>query len=149
MLILPPRAGDETWLALKAMYGLRQSRKAWGDHRDAVVAKIDWFEEGTRMFFQPLSTDPNVWKIMAEGICFEDEDRGLMLVYVDDLMILGPTSTVRECLRRIASGGLPVSGRRASQSGSTPGPLLGFWHLSGTKGLCERLDAEEHGGECS
>ena len=110
VLISPPRAlirmgyaaGDETWLAVKAMYGLRQSPKAWGDHRDAVVAKMEWFEEGTRMFFQPLSTDPNVWKIMAEGICFEDEERGLMLVYVDDLMILGPTSTVRECLKRIA-----------------------------------------------
>ena len=110
VLISPPRAlirlgyasPDEVWFAEKAMYGLRQSPKAWGVHRDAVVAKMEWHEGGTRMFFQPLSTDPNVWRIVAEGKCFLDEERGIMLVYVDDLMILGPEQTVRECLKRIS-----------------------------------------------
>ena len=31
---------DEAWLVKKALYGLRESPKAWGDYRDCVLAKI-------------------------------------------------------------------------------------------------------------
>ena len=53
------------------------------------------------MSFCPLVTDPNVWKIVASGDGL-NEEWGLMLVYVDDLMILGPRKTVQRCLDRIA-----------------------------------------------
>ena len=110
VLISPPRLlvrlgfarPDETWLAVKAMYGLRQSPKAWSDYRDSVVAQMQWEEDGLQMSFVPLLTDPNVWKIMASGEGFYDEERGLMLVYVDELMLLGPERTVRKCLERIS-----------------------------------------------
>ena len=110
VLISPPRLlirlgyarQDETWLAIKAMYGLRQSPKAWSDYRDSVVAQMEWEDEGRTMSFCPLVTDPNVWKITASGDGLIDEARGLMLVYVDDLLILGPRELVQRCLQRIS-----------------------------------------------
>ena len=110
VLIAPPRIlirlgfarPDEVWLAVKAMYGLRQSPKAWSDYRDSVVAQMQWEDQGREMSFCPLVTDPNVWKIVASGDGLNDEEWGLMLVYVDDLMILGPRKTVQRCLDRIA-----------------------------------------------
>ena len=39
------KAGD-SWMALKAMYGLRQSPKVWGDHRDSILREIVWSREG-------------------------------------------------------------------------------------------------------
>ena len=110
VLIAPPRLlirlgyarSDETWMAIKAMYGLRQSPKAWGDYRDAVISRMEWLDEGVVMVFQALVTDPNVWKIVAITEEVTEDVRGIMLVYVDDLMILGRRVTVESCLRRIA-----------------------------------------------
>ena len=110
VLISPPRLlirlgfakPDETWVAVKAMYGLRQSPKAWSDYRDMVMAKMEWEEDGRQMSFSPLVTDPNVWKILASGDGLSDEEWGLVLVYVDDLMVLGLERTVRRCLERVS-----------------------------------------------
>ena len=84
----------EFYLAQKAMYGLRQSPRCWGLHRDSVLRKMK-SKEGHR--FVQADAEPNLWSIMkGQGI---DDDRdewlvGFLLVYVDDLMVASdPTTT--------------------------------------------------------
>ena len=40
----------EWWMALKAMHGLRQSPKVWGDHRDCQMRKMEWDVEGGKFW---------------------------------------------------------------------------------------------------
>ena len=56
---------NECWMALKAMYGLRQSPKTWGDYRDSTLSTVSWTEE-EEVEFRPLISDPNVWKIIVK-----------------------------------------------------------------------------------
>ncbi|CAL1130775.1 unnamed protein product [Cladocopium goreaui] len=77
---------EDWWVAVKAVYGLRQSPKAWGDHRALVQS----------------TTDPNVWKIVKRSGGLDEEMEGLCVVYVDDLMVLSQEHIVKECLERIS-----------------------------------------------
>lgn len=66
-------------------------------------------EEEERLQLEQMNADPNVWKITkkreegGEGV-FKQEPtlRGAILVYVDDLMILGSAPVVKACIDRIA-----------------------------------------------
>ena len=51
--------------------------------------------------FRPLVSDPNVWKIVIRSDELEEEMKGVMLVYVDDLLILGEEGVVQGSLKRI------------------------------------------------
>ena len=81
-------AADEIWLALRAIYGLRQSPKTWSDHRDVVLSGMQWQLGNHTAVFEQLVTDPNVWKIVTHMETGEERLHGVMIVYVDDLMIL-------------------------------------------------------------
>ena len=109
VLITPPRllvklgyvSSSVQWMAVKAMYGLRQSPRAWGDFRDATLAKMTWQVEDDLIAFQPLVSDPNVWRIVKVTDDLEQTTLGLMLVYVDDLMLLGKLRLLQEALERV------------------------------------------------
>ena len=109
VLIAPPRllvklgytGVQEYWMALKAMYGLRQSPRTWGDHRDGVFQEAKWEWDGRKMIFEPMVSDPNVWQLIDTSCELGREISGLMLVYVDDLLILGPRALVQSALARI------------------------------------------------
>ena len=92
---------NECWMALKAMYGLRQSPKTWGDYRDATLGEASWMNGQEEVVFRPLVSDPNVWKIVVRSDELEEEMKGVMLVYVDDLLILGEEGVVQGSLKRI------------------------------------------------
>ena len=84
----------EFYLAQKAMYGLRQSPRCWGLHRDGVLRKMK-SKEGHR--FVQAEAEPNLWSIMKGQGNDDDRDEwlvGFLLVYVDDLMVASdPTTT--------------------------------------------------------
>ena len=72
---------DEVWIAEKAMYGLRQSPRSWSIYRDITLQEMSI--EGLRL--RQTTSEPNLWVV-------EDLDQkmvGLILVYVDDLLISG------------------------------------------------------------
>ena len=72
---------DEVWIAEKAMYGLRQSPRSWSIYRDTTLQEMSI--EGLRL--RQTTSEPNLWVV-------EDLDQkmvGLILVYVDDLLISG------------------------------------------------------------
>ena len=88
-------ASNVYWIARKAVYGLRQSPKQWGLHRDDEVKKMR-FRVGKKVLKAIQSSiDVAVW-ILVEDID-EDFDHkrstyGYMLTYVDDFLMVGPTN---------------------------------------------------------
>ena len=110
VLIAPPRIlirlgyakEGEYWTAIRAMYGLRQSPRAWGLHRDLMFEEMEWEADEKLMVFKAADTDPNVWKLVEAEEGITPETRGLMLVYVDDLLILGEKALVQATLQRVA-----------------------------------------------
>ena len=109
VLIKPPpllvklkyvKEGD-WWLALKAMYGLRQSPKVWGDHRDSILQGFEWKSgKKCRRLEQALS-EPNMWKVMEEQGEVAPTLKGLVMMYVDDALILGGAEVVKEVVEKM------------------------------------------------
>jgi hypothetical protein len=93
---------EDWWVAVKAVYGLRQSPKAWGDHRDSKMSMMEWGCQGGIRALVQSTTDPNVWKIVKRSGGLDEEMEGLCVVYVDDLMVLSQEHIVKECLERIS-----------------------------------------------
>ena len=50
---------------------------------------------------EPTISEPNLWRILKRGGEGLDDQVGLMIVYVDDLLVLGKEDLVSSCLRRI------------------------------------------------
>ena len=75
----------ELWWVERAVYGLRQSPRWWGEHRDAVLAEAEWESSnfGTLRMKQS-EVEGNLWKIVTKS----DETVGFIIVYVDDMMFL-------------------------------------------------------------
>ena len=72
---------DEVWIAEKAMYGLRQSPRSWSLHRDSTLVNL--VIPGLKL--RQTASEQNLWAI-------EDDEYqlvGLILVYVDDMLICG------------------------------------------------------------
>ena len=88
------------WLALKAMYGLRQSPKVWGDHRDQVLRNMEWHLSGKRIWMEQTAAEPNLWKLVSEEDSLIPTQRGLAIVYVDDVLILGEKKIVESVIQR-------------------------------------------------
>ena len=91
------------WKALMAMYGLRQSPKTWGDHRDECFHEMTWKIGKEEFYFESMTSEPNLWKIMQKENVSQDIQKGLMLVYVDDLLVLSKEEVVRGAIQTISS----------------------------------------------
>ena len=89
----------EFYSAQKAMYGLRQSPRCWGLHRDSVLRKMR-SKEGHR--FVQADAEPNLWSIMKGQGTDDDRDEwlvGFLLVYVDDLMVASDPATTHTIIQ--------------------------------------------------
>ena len=73
---------DEKWLAVKAIYGLRQAPREWDEHFAEVMAELESFK------FMRLVSEPSVW--------FEHALNIIVVKYVDDLMVAGPGACVEQ-----------------------------------------------------
>ena len=91
------------WKALMAMYGLRQSPRTWSDHRDECFLAMTWKVEQEEFYFEPMTSEPNLWKVMKKEEIEQDVQTGLMLVYVDDLLVLSEERIVRSVIETISS----------------------------------------------
>ena len=96
ILLRPPRileqmqitSEGELWLIERAVYGLRQSPKWWGDFRDNTLRTSSWSGDKGPTRFVQSTVEGNVWKIMTET----GEVVGFAIIYVDDIMILSTQS---------------------------------------------------------
>ena len=85
---------DEHFLVEKAMYGLRQSPKSWGLHRDAELIKMRSSEGRT---FVPSVGDPNLWRVIRCEVL-----EGFLLVYVDDFLVMMKAEGIPDVLKVIS-----------------------------------------------
>ena len=68
------------WMALRAMYGLRQSPKVWGDHRDRLLSSMEWRLQEKTMWLEQAAAEPNMWKVVSEREDIVPLQRGLAIV---------------------------------------------------------------------
>lgn len=71
-----------------ALYGYRQSPKLWGDFRDEEMTKMEASCGAEKVRMAQMLTEPNLWRIV-EGEGATEVLRGVVVVYVDDMLFLG------------------------------------------------------------
>eukprot|EP00439_Symbiodinium_sp_Y106_P019156 s3996_g2.t1 len=87
--------GTDTWQIDRVLYGLREAPRLWSLFRNQRLAGAEICFEGITITLHSLDTDENLWKI-----CFSSEPevtQGLMLVYVDDILLMAMKEVV-ECI---------------------------------------------------
>ncbi|CAE7252482.1 RE1 [Symbiodinium sp. KB8] len=85
----------ETWKIERVLYGLREAPRLWSLFRNdrLLSARIEY--EGRVLLLRNLDTDENLWRV-----CYEDrpeETEGLMLIYVDDILVLSVPGIIKCC----------------------------------------------------
>ena len=89
------------WKLNRAMYGLRKAPKKWEEARNAGLKEltVEPKEEGDKQLslFQ-CSKAKNIWMIRELQEDGSYDIVGKLLMYVDDVLALGPTKTVERML---------------------------------------------------
>ena len=83
-----------------ALYGYRESPRLWSDYRDVEMSNMEIDCQGGVLTLQQMITEPNMWRMMLrQPGPFEttqaEEFVGLLLVYVDDLLVLGTSEATK------------------------------------------------------
>ncbi|CAE7197715.1 GIP [Symbiodinium sp. CCMP2592] len=86
---------SERWLLTHGMYGLRQSPRLWQEFRDSELKQMKFDHEGRTWSLKQGQAEPNLWLVYEVGAPADQESGGLILVYVDDIMLAGPLSLVK------------------------------------------------------
>ncbi|CAE7843057.1 unnamed protein product, partial [Symbiodinium sp. KB8] len=102
VVVQPPRLLEtmglivplELWGLMRALYGLRQSPALWGDFRDYTL-RTSPPPEGMRL--QQGGAVTSWWKVVDE----KDDMIAIVLVYVDDFLLCGPTEVVKKVAKWI------------------------------------------------
>lgn len=97
---------DHVWLIDKALYGLTTSPRDWGLHRDETIPKITWKRPRNGKVVKGSfvkTPDEHVWRV-EEVDCETGEIAwsGLMLVYVDDLLLIAEDGAIDAATKAIA-----------------------------------------------
>ena len=62
--VMPPKIAIDMGLFVdKALYGLRESPKLWGDFRDAELRQARWEAEGVEYCLQQMTSDDQLWRV--------------------------------------------------------------------------------------
>lgn len=98
-------SADQVWIIDKAVYGLTTSPRDWGVHRDDTLPKLTWrrFSNGRQVVghFQKTADD-HIWRLMETTEDGGDPVwKGLMSVYVDDILIAADKEVVEAALGEV------------------------------------------------
>ena len=112
-IVIPPRilvdakicSPTERWRIQKALYGLPSSPACWALYRDRCMKSFEWERNGCR-YGMKQTAEGNLWEILETpktpiGKDLEPQRVGHVLVYVDDMMVLGPPTVRQGFLDRI------------------------------------------------
>ena len=112
-IVIPPRilvdakicSPTERWRIQKALYGLPSSPACWALYRDRCMKSFEWEKNGCR-YGMKQTAEGNLWEIFETpktplGKDLEPQRVGHVLVYVDDMMVLGPPQVRQGFLERI------------------------------------------------
>ncbi|CAE7630141.1 unnamed protein product [Symbiodinium sp. CCMP2592] len=82
----------ELWRLTHAVYGLQESPRLWGSYRDMRLAQVQLVVDGKRITLLQGRVEPSWWSIMQEGSVLI----GILVVYVDDLLLCARTEVIKE-----------------------------------------------------
>ncbi|CAE7538500.1 GIP [Symbiodinium sp. CCMP2592] len=85
---------NERWLLTHGMYGLRQSPRLWAEYRDTELKGITVEYDNKVYGLKQGVAEPNMWLVYEVGAPLDRPPEGLILVYVDDIMLCGPRGLV-------------------------------------------------------
>ncbi|CAE7496106.1 unnamed protein product [Symbiodinium sp. CCMP2592] len=85
---------NERWLLTHGMYGLRQSPRLWSEYRDSELKQVTVEYEDKVYALKQGVAEPNMWLVYEVGAPVDQPPDGLILVYVDDIMLCGPRGLV-------------------------------------------------------
>ena len=86
---------NERWRLTHGMYGLRQSPKLWSAFRDQELKQLVIQVDDKQWCLCQGLAEPNMWLIRELGAPGDHPPEGLVLVYVDDILVSGPLWLVK------------------------------------------------------
>ena len=92
------------WDVQRALYGLQISPAAWSRCRDRTLPKLRMLTSVGQVRLLQFKSDPNIWSIVPADLQEPvDPSRrlGLLLVYVDDLMVLSTPELISEVIAEL------------------------------------------------
>ena len=122
MAVVPPRImtdfgiiqPDEVWLVDKALYGFQSSPAHWAVYRDQTMRRFTWQGNASpgevqKDYKLEQTPEGNLWRILCKGGDAPGEEvrpdgyrqEGLVVVYVDDLMVLAEPHAKHSFLKRL------------------------------------------------
>ena len=92
---------SERWVVNKALYGLPSSPACWAVHRDNTLRNFSWQDFTLGMKCRMRQTpEGNLWEVVGTSEKGESVV-GHVLVYVDDMMVLGSDSVRNGFMKRM------------------------------------------------
>ena len=103
----------------KALYGFRRSPRLWGLFRDARFRDAQLRIGNNAAVLKRLTADENVWKVVKVPQTSQNQEKTIayIIVYVDDIMYLGPPSVISAVHKWLSSDWTASSLTWASSSG--------------------------------
>ena len=86
---------SDTWQISRVLYGLREAPRLWSLFRNQRFVEAEIPFEDTFITLHNLDTDENLWRVCFK--CKPGVTQGLVLVYVDDLLMMAMKKVV-ECI---------------------------------------------------
>ena len=108
----------ERWVVEKAMYGLTESPKDWGDFRNLRMSSMKWSSQGFQRWLR-RSPEPHLWEVCQQDVVAEESQPSVIChvaVYVDDLMVTGKREDAREVMDQLAKTFQMTSPEEVSES---------------------------------
>ena len=90
----------ERWVVEKAMYGLTESPKDWGDYRNLRMSSMKWSSQGFQRWLR-RSPEPHLWEVCQQDVVTEESQPSVIChvaVYMDDLMVTEKREDAREVM---------------------------------------------------
>ncbi|OLP75136.1 Retrovirus-related Pol polyprotein from transposon TNT 1-94 [Symbiodinium microadriaticum] len=88
----------ELWLLTHAVYGLQESPRLWGAYRDQLLAELRVEIEGKEVVLVQGCVESSWWRVQEKA---SSTLIGILVVYVDDILLCGATGTVRALAQAI------------------------------------------------
>ena len=106
-LVVPPRllvdlklvAPDEYWEITGALYGLQESPRDWGCHRDEVLQGTKWMYNDVRYYLEQTE-EMHLWRVRADGDS-GSSPHGFLATYVDDILVTAPDGLAQALLEHL------------------------------------------------
>ena len=98
---------QDVWIVGAAMYGLTSSPRDWSDHRDPVIPTLVWQRDEGNVKWKGSfvkAADQHLWHLRE--VCLETREvhnRGVMTIYVDDVLLAASDEVAACALRSIAA----------------------------------------------